>query len=269
MSSIHNVLSGEVKLTVEVIGQGAPLVFAHGLTSRRHSILAQFTDLVDRYQIVAFDQRGHGQSDPITVPALFDPSLMAQDIGVVMDSMGIEQAIVGGESMGVATALLFALQNPARIRALLLTAPAIGGNMDGIGREQIREMGRAIESLGLEGYLQHSAEFQRTQLGWPPEATAYLAQMQGGHNSSSLATACLAVAEWRILQDLSPLRSLVCPVCIVAWPGDLLHPIELAREMHLTFPQADLIEIDPLPAVFLQPATIGQAYGVYLSRLEG
>ncbi len=37
--------------------------------------------------------------------------------------LGIEQAIVGGESMGAATALVFATKQPKRVRHLLQIAP--------------------------------------------------------------------------------------------------------------------------------------------------
>ena len=113
-----------LELAVETFGDGPWLVFAHGLTGYRHGTRRQFAPLADRYRIVIYDQRGHGDSTPVTDPALYDLERMAGDMAAVMDALGIEQAIVGGESMGAATTLRFALRWPQRVRALLLTAPA-------------------------------------------------------------------------------------------------------------------------------------------------
>ena len=112
MNKMHHVESDGLELAVESFGAGPPLVFAHGLTGTRNNTRDQFAPLADRYRIVIFDQRGHGDSTPVTDPALYDVHRMAYDMAAVMDALGIERAIVGGESMGAATALLFALKWP-------------------------------------------------------------------------------------------------------------------------------------------------------------
>ncbi|WP_299429601.1 alpha/beta hydrolase [uncultured Meiothermus sp.] len=269
MKPWRTIRSGNVELVVEVVGQGAPIIYGHGLTSRRQTTLDQLSCLTKHYQVIAFDQRGHGDSSPITSPALYSADLMVQDFIAIMDSLGIARAIVGGESMGAAVALLFAMQAPERVAALLLTAPAFGGKEPNQGKAQVQEMGRAISNPGMEAYLRYSAENQRTRLGWPLEAVSYVAQMQSAHHPQSLATACQAVMEWRILEDLTPLSALEFPVCIVGWPNDLLHPIKLAQQMKEHFRNADLIEIPPLPELFVRPGLIGQIYGDFLVRMEG
>ena len=94
--------SDGLKIAAETFGAGAPLVFAHGLTGNRQAIRRQFESLADRYRIVIFDQRGHCDSSPVTDPALYDPSRMADDMRAVLDHLKIDRAIIGGESMGAA-----------------------------------------------------------------------------------------------------------------------------------------------------------------------
>ena len=146
-----------LELAVETFGEGPWLVFAHGLTGNRHGTRRQFTPLADRYRIVIYDQRGHCDSTPATDPALYDLDRMAGDMAAVMDALGIEQAIVGGESMGAATTLRFALRWPQRVRALLLTAPAFSDS-ENAAADQIMNMGSEIRTYGMAGYLQRSAE---------------------------------------------------------------------------------------------------------------
>jgi pimeloyl-ACP methyl ester carboxylesterase len=111
-------------LAVQTHGRGPEVVFAHGLTANRSVIRRKLQPLARHYRVVSFDQRGHGDSAAVQDARLFALERMAADIGRVLDSLGLGSAVVGGESMGAATALAFALRNPGRVKALLLTAPA-------------------------------------------------------------------------------------------------------------------------------------------------
>lgn len=259
------ILSNQLELVIQTIGSGHPLVFAHGLTGTRQNTLEQFSPLTHQYQVVAFDQRGHGQSAPVTDPAQYNPKAMADDMAAVMDALGIEQAVVGGESMGSATALSFALRWPERIKALLLTAPAFG-HKPNTERERFKLMADAIEALGMETFLQKAAERQRDELGWPDPAVAAVARNFSSHNPSSIATACRTVVQWVLFDDLSPLKTLPFPVCIIAWPGDPLHPLSLAERMATSFPKAHLKILSSLFELFEQPHKIGQIYGEFLAQ---
>jgi len=266
MTETYRVESDGLALAVETFGDGPPLIFAHGLTGRRCNTRDQFSVLADRYRIVIYDQRGHGESTPVTDPALYDAERMAGDMAAVMDALGIEQAVVGGESMGAATTLLFALRWPQRVKTLLLTAPAFG-DAPNPAREQVQDMGKAIAAYGIETFLAQAAERQRTELDWPPEVIDYVARMQRAHDPDSLATACQAVMDWIILEDLSPLAGLDVPACVVAWENDLLHPIDLARRVVAALPDTRLEVLPSLVDLFTQPQIVGQIYGRFLACL--
>lgn len=266
MAALHHISSGPVELAVEVLGDGPPLIFAHGLTGYRRSARLQLGPLADRYTIIAFDQRGHGDSTPIVDPMLYDAAAMAADIGVILDKLGVERAIVGGESMGAATALLFALSQPQRVSALLLTAPAFGDQRNAES-EGVHTMGDAIARMGLPHFLAAAALRQRDELGWPPQAIEAVAAMQGGHQTASLATACRTVADWVILPDLSVVAALPMPVCVIAWPDDPLHPIVLAQRLVGFLAHGRLAHFPPLPEIFVHGEAIGQIYSEFLRSL--
>ena len=266
MNKIHRVESDGQELAVESFGTGPPLIFAHGLTGNRSNTRDQFVPLTDRYRITIFDQRGHGDSTPVTDPVLYDAQRMAGDMAAVMDALGIEKAIVGGESMGAATALLFALRWPQRVEALLLTAPAFG-DVPNAGLDAIRDMGDMVASEGIDVFLAQSAEQQRTEFGWPPEMIDYVAKMHRSHDPASLATACQEVPNWVILSDFTPLAELSCPVCIIAWEDDPMHPVELARRVAGTFPNAHLEMLASIADLFTHPEVVGRIYGRFLENL--
>lgn len=263
MINMHYVESDGLKIAVEVAGDGAPLIFAHGLSGNRRITRQELAPLADRYRIITYDQRGHGDSTPITDPSFYDAQRMAEDMRAVLDDLKIERAIAGGESMGAATTLLFALKYPQRVEKLLLTAPAFGqsANPD---RERIKGLGDALNQLGMEKFLAAAAERQRTELKWTPEVITFVAKMFSAHQSTSLAAAWKTVPNWRPLPDSSIVSQVACPVCIVAWESDLLHPSELARTLAAQFPNAQLKWMPTLPALFEDPAQVGRLYKDFL-----
>lgn len=252
-----------IQIATEIIGAGPALIFAHGLTSHRRITHRQLAPLADRYRLMLFDQRGHGESTPVTDPALYTAERMADDLLAVLDAAGIERAVVGGESMGAATALAFALKHPERVQSLLLTAPAFGEEVNS-QRDRLVEMGENLSRLGMAQFLVNAAENQRRQFNWSEELIELVASMLGAHAPLSLATALKTVAEWRPFPDLSVVARLTCPVCILAWEQDPLHPIALARRLTATFPNAQLKMMAPLPALFLDLPQVGRLYGEFL-----
>lgn len=255
--------SDGLELAVETSGAGPWLVFAHGLTGNRHGTRRQFAPLAERFRIVIYDQRGHCDSTPVADPALYDLERMAGDMETVMDALSIEQAIVGGESMGAATTLRFAMRWPQRVRALLLTAPAFSETPNPVA-DQISNTGYEIRTLGMAGYLQRSAERLR-QGGATAEVIATIAEMQSVHDPTSLATACETCIQW-VMPDLPQASNLDVPACVIAWPGDALHPIELAQRLVAILPDARLATLPSLGVLFERPAVVGQIYGRFLAE---
>jgi len=245
MNESQTISCDGLNLAVEIIGHGPPIVWAHGLTGTHRSGIRQFSYLADRFQIIVFDQRGHWRSTSITDPALYDAERMAADIGAVMDAFGIERAIVGGESMGAATALLFALANPGRVEALLLSTPAFGDTLHP-ERAAIKGQGDLIARKGVEHYLAVSAAQQR-DLGWPEEAIEYMADVRRLHDPASLVTALQTVPDWVLFPDLSALADFERPTMVTARRNDPIHPANLAERTAGVFPNARLVYTDSIP----------------------
>jgi len=259
--------SGDVELAVEVFGQGPPLLFAHGLSANRNVSREELAPLAGRFRIVVFDQRGHGDSTPIVDSRLYDPGAMAQDIAAILDHLGIERAIVGGESMGAATALLFAREHVERVGALMLVAPAFGSEPN-TDRRRLLDIGEEIEREGIESFLAKSAHRLRTRFGASPEVVEYIGRMHRAHRPESLSVAFRTVPNWIVSEDLSPLGRSGIPIGLVAWEGDPTHPIALARRLAAASPQARLEEISSPLALFADPPIVGRTLARLLDSLD-
>ena len=92
-------------------GEGIPIVLAHGVTNDHRSWFHQVEDLpAQGFRVVAFDQRGHGQS---TVgESGFGIAPLADDLREVLEQLDLRDAVIVGHSMGGMGAQAFACHHP-------------------------------------------------------------------------------------------------------------------------------------------------------------
>ena len=118
-------LEGRGRIRVfEVEGpEGAPtLMLLHGLAATgRLNWLSAFSDLAERYHVVAVDHRGHGRGIRTRRFRLKD---CADDVVATADALGIEEFIAVGYSMGGPIAKLCWSRHPHRVCGLVLCATA-------------------------------------------------------------------------------------------------------------------------------------------------
>lgn len=97
----------------------APLiVFTHGAAADHRMFDRQLSTLAQEYRLLTWDMRGHGQSRPMgsdfTVPRAVN------DLVAILDEVGVEKAIVAGQSTGGYVAQEFVFRHPERVRALMM-----------------------------------------------------------------------------------------------------------------------------------------------------
>jgi pimeloyl-ACP methyl ester carboxylesterase len=103
-------------LAHERTGEGPALVLIHGITECRESWRPLIPALVEHYDVVAVDLRGHGASPPPDGGA-FDPITLATDVAETLADLDMHTPLVVGHSLGGAVATAFAAV--ARPRAVL------------------------------------------------------------------------------------------------------------------------------------------------------
>ncbi|GMR09717.1 MAG: alpha/beta hydrolase [Anaerolineae bacterium] len=108
----------EIDLYYEIIGQGEPIVFVHGLGSSVRDWEFQIDDFSRRYQVVVFDVRGHGHSDK--PPGPYSIPLFARDTAEMIRALDIAPAHVVGISMGGMIALQLAADERELVRSLVV-----------------------------------------------------------------------------------------------------------------------------------------------------
>jgi 3-oxoadipate enol-lactonase len=107
-------------------GAGEPLLLIQGM-SGTHLAWGEplLSELERDFDVVAYDHRGVGRSDPVTEG--FTIAELAADAAGLLDELGWETAHVLGISMGGMVAQELALAHPGRIRSLTLGCTYCGG----------------------------------------------------------------------------------------------------------------------------------------------
>ena len=253
---LHHVRSDGLDLVVEEAGQGPALIFAHGLTGSRVQSRRQVGELADRFRVIVFDQRGHAQSSPVTDAQLYDVHRMAEDTTAILDALGVEKAVVAGESMGAGTSLRFALSHPERVSALVLCLPALSDEPLAASGD-VKAFSAAMTAKGIKAFAEENMRADIANGASPERARAW-ADIISSHNTESIALACQIVPDWIIFHDKADLRRLTMPVQIIALDGDPVHPLTLARRLHAEIPHSQLLVVDPPSRYPEEPAMIGR-----------
>jgi pimeloyl-ACP methyl ester carboxylesterase len=111
--------------------------------------LSGIPELSDRYRVVAFNQRGIGQS--AGTPDDYDVRLFARDTLALIDALQISSAHLLGFAIGAVIALEAARQQPGRVRSLVLAAAGAG-----VPPGTPRVVPAAVErEIAAEGYRAH------------------------------------------------------------------------------------------------------------------
>lgn len=119
--AVQYVTVNGIQLRYVVGGDGEPVVLLHTLRTQLDMFQKVFPTLARNYRVYALDFPGHGYSD---IPAAeYTPALFVDATAGFLDSLGIEHAIVAGESIGASVALLLAARHHPRVRAIVAVNP--------------------------------------------------------------------------------------------------------------------------------------------------
>lgn len=139
-------------------GEGDPVLLIHGFASNvtANWIDPQWVRTLTKAgrRVIAYDNRGHGQSDKFYEPDRYGAPEMAEDARRLLDHLGIERADVLGYSMGARIAAFLTFAHPERVRSVVF---------GGLGIHMVRGMvgsgplAKALEAPRLEDVTNDTA----------------------------------------------------------------------------------------------------------------
>ena len=104
----------------EAHGRGPAILLSHGYSATSRMWDGQVAAFSDRFKIIVWDMRGHGQSDYPKARDAYSEALTVGDMAAILDAAGERKAVIGGLSLGGYMTLAFHLRHPERARALML-----------------------------------------------------------------------------------------------------------------------------------------------------
>jgi pimeloyl-ACP methyl ester carboxylesterase len=127
MPSFHH---GAVEIAYLDEGEGEPIILVHGFASSKNVNWVYPTWVSELKKngrrVIAFDNRGHGDSGKLYDAAAYEIGIMAGDISALMDHLNIARADVMGYSLGSRMTAVLAQQQPQRLRSAILGGIGIG-----------------------------------------------------------------------------------------------------------------------------------------------
>ncbi|BCW88281.1 2-succinyl-6-hydroxy-2, 4-cyclohexadiene-1-carboxylate synthase [Alphaproteobacteria bacterium SO-S41] len=124
---VRRAVSGTLTLAYDDVAAAAdapPVLLVHGFASSRRTNWVSpgwyraFAEAGRR--VIAFDHRGHGESERSHDAADYDEGLMAADCAAVLEECGAASADVFGYSMGAMVAIRLLMDAPGRVRRAVL-----------------------------------------------------------------------------------------------------------------------------------------------------
>ena len=120
-----------IRLWYATYGHGDPVILVHGGLANSSYWGWQIPVLVQRYQVIVLDSRGHGRSTRTEEPIGYD--LMASDVLGLMDYLHVRKAALVGWSDGAIIGLDIAIHHPERLTRLF----AFAANSDPSGVKDV------------------------------------------------------------------------------------------------------------------------------------
>lgn len=239
-------------------GAGRPALVAHGGFAGSSELWLHPFELLSRsHQVVTYDHRGSGEN-PATAAEISQESLIA-DLFDVMDALGLERAVVAGESMGAGIVLRAALERPDRFLGLVL--------VDG---SPVWERSRSEPFAAALRTDFHAALDSFVRRCLPEPDTDHIRRwgMDILTRSTPEAAAALVESMWG-LDLVARLPEIELPALVVHGRDDAVVPPAAGELMAARLPNARLVMIEGCGHVptMTFPERVAQELGAFLATL--
>ena len=224
-----------VRLHTVVFGDGPRTFVATGGWAGSWEVWEEPLGLLTKagWRCIAYDHRGSGES-PVD-PLLITVDNLARDVVGVLDALGVERCVLGGESQGGAIVQYAAARDPHRFSGLVLAAPAATGRSeraDGFADACRADYPAAVEGFVARSFpepdIEHVKRWARNiLLRAEPEQAARMIEMWNDED----------------VPDVDP-RSIDIPTLLLHGTEDAIVPIEHSRALLELLPDVELVALE-------------------------
>ncbi len=245
-------------------GEGErPIVLIHGLLMSRTMFAQLGPALAERgNRAICVDLLGHGRSDQPDDLRLYSMPLFGEQVGGLLDHLGLERAVVGGTSLGANVALELAARHPERVEGLFIEMPVLDNALAAVAAIfapillGLRVGKPAIElSSRLASLIPRTNFLIDIGLDW--------VRRRPGPS--------IAVLEGLLLGETAPGRErrrlIESPALVVGHPRDPLHPFSDSGMLVEELPGAELVEANSILEWRTRPQRLNDELARFLDRV--
>lgn len=196
-------------------------------------------------QLIRYDERACGMSDWDVPNFGFDD--WVDDLGVVVDAIGIETFPLLGVSQGGAVAIAYAVAHPERVSRLILAGAYARGRSVRASTEAERDEAALDLELARVGWAREDPSFMQVFAsqflpdGTPEEWEDFISFQR---QTASPANGVRFLDEFARIDVSAIAERVQCPTLILHSRDDLRVPASQARELAATIPDSTLVLLD-------------------------
>lgn len=246
-------------------GHAETLILCHSLFLDKRMFAGQLSGLSDRFNIIAYDNRGHGESSK-AADGRYDMDALYDDSAALITALGRGPVHFAGCSMGGFVALRLAARRPDLVKSAI--AMGSSGDADA-NKAQFAEV--------LGELTTHGGTNLKDTLSWIFFGATSLASTDFANiRDPWIAHLCAldpffagpgagVVYRTRILDELAHCR---VPVLAIAGAEDPVYPVALSQSIADTAPLGEISVIDKAghSVPLEQPDAVNRALRAFLTR---
>ena len=240
------VVGPEPELHGEAGGEGSPIVLCHGITATRRYVVHGSRSLQRAgHRVIAYDARGHGESDPAPAGEGYGYPWLVGDLERVVEAeVGEGRFVLAGHSMGAHSAVAYALRHPDRLAGLVVVGPVSLGEIEPSSLDYWDGLAAALADGGVNGFVEYIGANQGIDSGWRDSVLRFTRERILLHrHPEALVQALREVPRSRPFESIDQLSGLEIPALVVAShdEADPGHPYAAAEAYARTLPLARLV----------------------------
>ena len=243
--------------------EGLPwLVLSHSLACSTRMWDEQLAAFKDRYRVLAYDTRGHGQTQAPTGPYTLEQ--LADDLKGLLDALKISRAHYCGLSMGGMIGQTYALKYPGTFATLVLAdttsrmpAEALPAWQDRIRTAQEKGMQPLVEPTLARWFTE---PYRKAQ----PQTMQRIGNLIGGTPVAGYVGCCHAIPKINLAARLKEIRT---PILVIVGEDDPGTPVAMSKEIHENAPGSKLVVLPKAAHLsnIEQPAAFNRALDEFLT----
>ncbi len=240
------------------------VVLIHGqlMPRRMHQPLARHLAAAGSH-VVTVDLLGHGRSDRPDDPLVYSMTAFGEQVIALLDELGVEQAVIGGTSLGANVSLEVASLAPERVRGIIAEMPVLDNALEAgiLAFAPLLFLARFVP-LSISGLRAVTRVVPRGVVPfWTGITLDTLDQ-----RPAPMAAAIHGIFFGRIAPSSRLRRRIEAPALVIGHPRDPIHPAADAAMLAEELPHSTFVEAHGILEWRLRPGRLDALTEDFVTR---